>query len=97
MPEFWQDLLTFNVDFNERDPDDARLVIASRTFSTGVHLPVVGERVALEDDEGNVCDAIVREVLDPTVMVEPIPGTFRHVGTVHITGLVTERTPLLVS
>lgn len=59
MPDIQPDLLVFRVDFNNLD--DQRRVKGSFAHASSDRVPQVGERVLLQDPEGNACWAVVSE------------------------------------
>ncbi|MGA2471474.1 MAG: hypothetical protein ABSG64_12395 [Solirubrobacteraceae bacterium] len=71
MYELKKDLLVFNVDFNERDREEGRHVVASLRFVLNPRVPDQGECVWMEDDEGNGCPGFVQAVRQRTVLIEP--------------------------
>jgi hypothetical protein len=54
------DLITFEVDFNDRNKDGR--LLASMRFASGAVFPRPGERVWTYDDEGNGCEGTVYSV-----------------------------------
>ena len=82
-----QDLLVFDVDFNEMDPHEGRFVIATRRDATGPRVPQVDEHVYLRDDEGNLCAGRIERVGQRTLLIEPIPGTWTYTEDIRATGL----------
>ncbi len=70
--------ITLFADFNDLRP--GKMLRSSLRFLEGQREPVVGERVHLEDSEGNYCLAAVTGIRGLIIDLEPDWDSFRAAG-----------------